>query len=609
MKNSVKTMSYLHPLKNTYSAPGDDMNPPKRAGAGSGNARGCRGKRRTRDAAQGARHTVTETNLLGRRENEYRSNAVMRLHSSFPYRTLIACFVAALCSAMVIPALAENKTYDNSAHLQPPPAGTFSGDSFGPAGYTSVKNNIITIDYDSNTPPAFVFGGYSASGNVTGNEVRLIRGIVSYNVYGGDSFHSFDGNATNNTVTVSDKATVSYNVFGGYSDSGTATDNIVNISGGSVGGNVTGGSSNFGTVTVIIVNISGGIVSTSSVGSVSGGFSIGSGNATNNTVNISGGTVDYNVAGGNTNGSGHATDNIVNISGGIVGTSGISNVTGGNSMGGTVTNNTVNISGGSLYSGVIGGNSYTGNGDATDNIVNISGGSLYSGVIGGNSRYGNGDATGNIVNISGGIVSTSGAGSVTGGFSNTGNATGNTVNISGNANIVGVTALYGGDGGGTNKRAGNTLHINHWKGSTQAAIANFENYRFTLPASTIGSGQAVLTTSGGVDLGSNANVSTLFMGIPAAALQVGQQAILIAASSAINSSGALVNTSVPSTLGATDYTFDVALGNGDTALVATLAGKAVNQNKAGAYLYGASARLAALTSGADHVVSLLDNWQ
>ncbi|MDR1311678.1 MAG: autotransporter outer membrane beta-barrel domain-containing protein, partial [Burkholderiaceae bacterium] len=73
------------------------------------------------------------------------------------------------------------------------------------------------------------------------------------------------------------------------------------------------------------------------------------------------------------------------------------------------------------------------------------------------------------------------------------------------------------------------------------------------------------------------------------------------------------------TYGATIYTFDIALedpsnpsGTDYKLLTAAWTGPAQNQidqGKAKNYLYGASARLAALTSGADHVVSLLDNWQ
>ncbi|MDR1311899.1 MAG: autotransporter outer membrane beta-barrel domain-containing protein, partial [Burkholderiaceae bacterium] len=78
-------------------------------------------------------------------------------------------------------------------------------------------------------------------------------------------------------------------------------------------------------------------------------------------------------------------------------------------------------------------------------------------------------------------------------------------------------------------------------------------------------------------------------------------------------------TTAQTTYGATIYTFDIALedpsnpsGTDYKLLTATWTGPAQNQidqGKAKNYLYGASARLAALTSGADHVVSLLDNWQ
>ncbi|MDR1311028.1 MAG: autotransporter outer membrane beta-barrel domain-containing protein, partial [Burkholderiaceae bacterium] len=315
--------------------------------------------------------------------------------------------------------------------------------------------------------------------------------------------------------------------------------------------------------------------------------------ATGNIVNISGGSIGGVVRGGNSNGA--ATGNVVTVSGDATAVG----VTGGSSDSGNAAGNTVTISGNATTPLVHGGLSYAGS--AIGNTVIIISGSFNGAVYGGTVLGGtsNDTATGNTVIIHNGSANT-----VVGGFSGVGDATDNTVEIRGGS----VTnAIRGGMSAGEARR-GNILHINNAMISTTATIANFENYRFTLPASAIGSGQAVLTTSGNVDLGSNANVSTHFTGIPAAALRVGQQAILISTSNPM--SGSVSGTSSSQyAFGATDYTFDVALENGDTALVATLAGKEVNQNKAGAYLYGASARLAALTSGADHMVSLLDNWQ
>ncbi|MDR1310335.1 MAG: hypothetical protein LBK01_00430, partial [Burkholderiaceae bacterium] len=75
MKSPVKTMSYPPPpLKNAYSAPGDGMPSPGRAGAGARNAR--------------------------------YSPTFAALHSLFPSRTLIACLVASLCT-VAAPALAQ----------------------------------------------------------------------------------------------------------------------------------------------------------------------------------------------------------------------------------------------------------------------------------------------------------------------------------------------------------------------------------------------------------------------------------------------------------------------------------------------------------------------
>ncbi|MDR1310645.1 MAG: autotransporter outer membrane beta-barrel domain-containing protein [Burkholderiaceae bacterium] len=353
---------------------------------------------------------------------------------------------------------------------------------------------------------------------------------------------------------------------------------------------------------------------------VYGGYSDASDNIAGNMVFLKNGTVAGDltsaVVGGHSHG-GNATGNTVNISGGIV--EGF--IYGGGSYAGNVTNNTVNISNGTVRGdgNVVGGNSSLDS--VAGNTVNISGGAVENSVYGGISH--SSTATGNTVILSGGSVTGGVTGGVGFGVASAAVATGNTVRISGNADISGVTTLHGGEAFLVGDfRTGNTLHISNWQGngssgnrSTGAEIANFERYHFTLPASAIGSGQAVLTTSGSVDLGSSANVSTRFTGVPAAALRVGQQAVLISAPNAITVGSSVSGTSFSqSTLGATDYTFAASLqdtdGNStDDALVATLTGKQVNQDKAKSYLYGASARLTSLVNGADHMVSIMDKWK
>jgi hypothetical protein len=252
---------------------------------------------------------------------------------------------------------------------------------------------------------------------------------------------------------------------------------------------------------------------------------------------------------------------------------------------------------------VFGGFSNTASVSVSDNTVKLMNGTVSQDIYGGYSY--SGTATNNTVTISGGTVT----GQVHGGYAAiSGTATNNTVAISGSANISQVFMLYGGNtySSSGDLRTGNTLHLDNWLGNTTASIANFEHYLFTLPAD-IAKEQSILTLTGSdsVDLGTNATVAVALSGKPTA-LGVGESVYLIDATGSTGSITGSVASPV-STFGATDYSFDVALEN-NKLLTATLRGK-INQDKAGAYLYGASARLGALTSSADHLLTALDKQE
>ena len=244
--------------------------------------------------------------------------------------------------------------------------------------------------------------------NVYGNGHSFtITGCTIGNVYGvGNSNYDKDASGGNVTIsggTINSVGMPTY-VYGGYAKNGSANNNIVNISGGSVVGYVGG-----------------------SIGAVSGGRSI-DGSAHHNTVNISDGSVTSNVYGGNSSRS--AYNNIVNINGGSV----TGEVRGGDSSR-SAYNNIVNISGGSVSGDVYGGMSD--NGKAYDNTVYIS-----SGIIG---------EANNIVDVYGG-------------WSADGTANDNEIIISGDADIENAN-LYGSY---NDTDTGNTLTINGWSNSTQS---------------------------------------------------------------------------------------------------------------------------------------------
>lgn len=115
-------------------------------------------------------------------------------------------------------------------------------------------------------------------------------------------------------------------------------------------------------------------------GYVSGGKTR-SGDATSNTVIISGGTVSGYVYGGDA-GDGNATSNTVIMTGGTVAAS----VVGGNSFGGVVTGNTVIISGGTVAGDVYGGDA-SGGSFATGNRVILSGAPTLTGIIYGGDAF------------------------------------------------------------------------------------------------------------------------------------------------------------------------------------------------------------------------------
>ena len=284
-----------------------------------------------------------------------------------------------------------------------------------------------------------LIGGYvqNGSGAATGNSVIFNGGSVTENVYGG---RSVNGPAQNNSVTMTNGSAKW--LLGGYSNSGDASGNRVEVSGGTLSGGVNGGETTSGNATGNSVDFSN-VTATY----VQGGYS-GSGSATGNSLAIRSGTVQNNAFGGYVDsGSGEASGNSVTFNGGSV----TNNIYGGMSAAGLAQNNSVTMTNGSAK-WLLGG--YSANGNVIGNSVNVSGGTL-PGVSGGASN--SGSATGNIVSISSGTVQSN----VNGGFvaSGSGKATGNIVNISGNADLSGAV-VAGGSSPDGDAFTGNTLNKN-----------------------------------------------------------------------------------------------------------------------------------------------------
>ena len=309
--------------------------------------------------------------------------------------------------------------------------GIFGGIATADGG--QAQDNHVTMSGGS--VGEHLIGGYvqNGSGAATGNSVIFNGGSVTENVYGG---RSVNGPAQNNSVTMTNGS--ANWLLGGYSDSGDVSGNSVNVSGGTLSGGVNGGETTSGNATGNSVDFSN-VTATY----VQGGYS-GSGSATGNSLALHSGTVQNNAFGGYVDsGSGEASDNSVTFNGGSVtnniyggmsaaGLAQNNSVTmtngsakwllGGYSANGNVIGNSVNISGGESNSG-----------SATGNIVSISSGTVQSNVNGGFVASGSGKATGNIVNISGNAdLSTA---TVAGGISSSDAFTGNTLNKNSDAAV------------------------------------------------------------------------------------------------------------------------------------------------------------------------------
>ena len=203
-------------------------------------------------------------------------------------------------------------------------------------GYRFQNNTGAT--YTSGTVTE-AWGGRSRVGNtVTNNKLTVSGGSVTTAAYGGiaENYTKIvggterrTGDATHNTLVLNTGASVA----GAYGADvrtwdGNATNNTVELAGGTVNGNLYGGALTHAGAT---------------------------GNATNNTVTIKGGTVSGDVYAGFTNGAGATTHNTVNIGDGTnpiaAGTSVTGTIYGGS--GAAATGNVLNVNAKGLTAGSV----------------------------------------------------------------------------------------------------------------------------------------------------------------------------------------------------------------------------------------------------------------
>ena len=322
----------------------------------------------------------------------------------------------------------------------------------GESGKGNVTGNVVTMTNTKLDPTgglANAYGGYTAAGTASVNEVHVNNGSYASSAYGG---YTVNGDAINNTATAS--YTTLPNLIGGYvNGTGNASSNTATLENSTVSG-IIGGRTDVGNVT------GNKVTTTNSKTTVLYGGSTNTGNADGNIVNMTGGgsTEVLFVAGGVSNKSGNATNNraiITNLTASTVFASDIPSLAGGVAMGGKATGNTLSITQNNdtaISMAQYSASAYGGYGSAgaSDNKLSVSGDDLTTyNLYGGYADTG--DAVANRVSVTDSTV----AGNVYAGYSNSGTATQNTMTI--DSGTLQKNAYGGYSQSGT--AAGNTLTL------------------------------------------------------------------------------------------------------------------------------------------------------
>ena len=315
-------------------------------------------------------------------------------------------------------------------------------------GNGSATNNVTTISGDANVVEAG--GGATQDGTAKGNKLVINGGTVQRG-YGGLSMH---GSVKQNTVEMSG-GTVANQIIGGrsqYSDTDpnavSVSDNQVTITGGTVEKDVFGGAADTaGNVTGNAVTMSG--EGTNIKGNLVAGLS-NSGDASGNTVNLNGGSVENFVYGGQAT-NGRADRNVINVTGGSVGR----NIVGGESNKGT-DKNQIHVSGGTINGQITGG--YSTDSASTNNTVTVKNvtvtGIITSGYV---EKSENAEVSGNAEGNSLTISDSATVNQVTSGYTQYGSASNNTLLVTSNATVNTFAVAGASENGNV---SGNSLTIN-----------------------------------------------------------------------------------------------------------------------------------------------------
>lgn len=284
------------------------------------------------------------------------------------------------------------------------------------SGDASVSNNQVIMDGSANA--SVVAGGYiNGTGDAIGNSITISGTSVVDDLAVGGSVNRGNGSAKDNVTTISGDANVA-EAGGGNALNGTAQGNKLVINGGTVTlGH--GGFSQTGSALQNTVEMSGGTVENQIIGGRSKrGTDPNAVSVSDNQVTITGGTVEKDVIGGAADTAGNVTCNAVTMSGEETNVKG--NLVAGGSKLGDVTGNTVNLNGGSVENFVYGGQAT--NGRADRNVINVTGGSVGGDIIAGQANKG---TDSNQVLVSDGTIN----GQITGGYSTDSASTNNVVTV------------------------------------------------------------------------------------------------------------------------------------------------------------------------------------
>lgn len=332
---------------------------------------------------------------------------------------------------------------------------------------TSLSGNTVSAVVEGETlVPKFVFGGVTGgSGKVSGNEVYVktdvtkimspASGVSIANIYGG---YSASGNAENNIVRLeSDPVDISQKhvevVIGGYSKTGDVLNNQVFVTGSNVHSNIFGGSTPDGTGNAINNRVE---ITNATANNVYGGFVNMDGNAISNTVIFNSGTVSGELYAGSVDdgGYGSAIGNHLVVNGGTLKDAGAAYL----GIGlGKAENNLVEVNGGTIRSlwgayidgGIANGNTVIVNN--SENIETVIGGEAYINLYSDDKAQ----ATANRVLMNGGK-----AGTIMGGKLYDGLVDSNTVTVNAGTVTGSIYGGYGSKGSGGNLVSNNRVTIN-----------------------------------------------------------------------------------------------------------------------------------------------------